>query len=429
MIRRAFTNSVKRIGDRRATKVIFVVIGALSVISGAVVYIDTANAAGTFTCKWADSACVVDADTIACEAEFTVRDQQCADLNQNDCEGGEFSCRSSVGISKAHLGLAEKVSNTYTWALGIGGMVALGIIIFGGVLYSASGGNPGRIEEAKKWIQHALFGLALLLSSYLLLNFINPDLTSLEEVFLDPNPRVEGPTLERLPGAGGLVGGIEELLMPPNIGSPMVDGYYQMPPPATPGLYVLNTNECGGDRELASACGNIETIQVLYTVATAWRENYPSEAPLYIRDINGDYLENACTTSRHETHELGTDADVLIGNYSVDDRIALAKLFIDTGYVTGILHSPGTLGSQPSSEAYRYINEVNAYFEQTQGDRLTPWNGQFARLDLDAGGRIKGHYAHFHVHVGDCFGGAAGTGIGCGIDCNTNCYVQTGCNP
>ncbi|KKU22196.1 MAG: hypothetical protein UX31_C0005G0006 [Candidatus Nomurabacteria bacterium GW2011_GWA1_46_11] len=240
---------------------------------------------------------------------------------------------------------------------------------------------------------------------------------------------MEGPTLERLPGAGGLVGGIEELLMPPNIGSPMVDGYYQMPPPATPGLYVLNTNECGGDRELASACGNIETIQVLYTVATAWRENYPSEAPLYIRDINGDYLENACTTSRHETHELGTDADVLIGNYSVDDKIALAKLFIDTGYVTGILHSPGTLGSQPSSEAYRYINEVNAYFEQTQGDRLTPWNGQFARLDLDAGGRIKGHYAHFHVHVGDCFGGAAGTGIGCGIDCNTNCYVQTGCNP
>src|SRR3989338_2493258 len=104
--------------------------------------------------------------------------------------------------TKISLGLAERVSNTYTWALGIGGMVALGIIIFGGVLYSASGGNPSRMDEAKKWIQHALFGLALLLSSYLLLNFINPDLTSLEEVFLDPNPRVEGPTLERLPGAG-----------------------------------------------------------------------------------------------------------------------------------------------------------------------------------------------------------------------------------
>src|SRR3989338_898968 len=104
--------------------------------------------------------------------------------------------------TKISLGLAERVSNTYSWALGIGGMVALGIIIFGGVLYSASGGNPSRMDEAKKWIQHALFGLALLLSSYLLLNFINPDLTSLEEVFLDPNPQVEGPKLERQPGAG-----------------------------------------------------------------------------------------------------------------------------------------------------------------------------------------------------------------------------------
>src|SRR3989344_1084970 len=98
------------------------------------------------------------------------------------------------------LGLAERVSNTYTWALGIGGMVALGIIIFGGVLYSASGGNPSRMDEAKKWIQHALFGLALLFSSYILLNFINPDLTRLEEIFLEPNPQVQGPTLERLPG-------------------------------------------------------------------------------------------------------------------------------------------------------------------------------------------------------------------------------------
>src|SRR3989344_6220362 len=105
--------------------------------------------------------------------------------------------------TKISLGLAERVTNTYAWALGISGMLALGIIIFGGVLYSASGGNPGRIDEAKKWIQHALFGLALLFSSYLLLNLINPDLTRLQEIFLDPNPQIQGPTLERRPGANG----------------------------------------------------------------------------------------------------------------------------------------------------------------------------------------------------------------------------------
>src|SRR3989344_2518520 len=113
------------------------------------------------------------------------------------------------------LGLAQRVSNTYTWALGIGGMVALGIIIFGGVLYSASGGNPSRMDEAKKWIQHALFGLALLFSSYILLNFINPDLTRLEEIFLEPNPQVQGPTLERLPyvsALGDILGNLGSLL-------------------------------------------------------------------------------------------------------------------------------------------------------------------------------------------------------------------------
>src|SRR3989338_7229324 len=118
--------------------------------------------------------------------------------------------------TKISLGLAERVSNTYTWALGIGGMVALGIIIFGGVLYSASGGNPGRIDEAKKWIQHALFGLALLFSSYLLLTLINPDLTRLQEIFLDPNPQIQGPTLERRPGAGGMDDGEDsDTCLPP----------------------------------------------------------------------------------------------------------------------------------------------------------------------------------------------------------------------
>ena len=87
------------------------------------------------------------------------------------------------------IGLAERVDAFYGWAIGIGAVVALAIMIYGGVLYSASAGNPSGIEEAKKWIQHALFGLGLLLASFLILNTINPELTRLEQIFLDPNPR------------------------------------------------------------------------------------------------------------------------------------------------------------------------------------------------------------------------------------------------
>ncbi len=91
---------------------------------------------------------------------------------------------------KIPLDLARRVSNLYNWVMGIGAMIALSVIIFGGVLYSASAGNSSRIGEAKTWIQRAIFGLILLFSSYLILYTINPDLTQLEDVFLEKSVRV-----------------------------------------------------------------------------------------------------------------------------------------------------------------------------------------------------------------------------------------------
>jgi len=85
-------------------------------------------------------------------------------------------------VAKEHaLGLAKKVSNLYNMALGIGAMLALGIIIYAGVRYTASGGNASAIGEAKKWISAALLGLVLLFGSYLLLKTINPDLLTLKD--------------------------------------------------------------------------------------------------------------------------------------------------------------------------------------------------------------------------------------------------------
>jgi len=66
------------------------------------------------------------------------------------------------------------VSDIFTWALGIGGMAALGIIIFGGVMYIASAGNVSRQEDAKEWVKAAIYGLILLAAGYLILNTVNP---------------------------------------------------------------------------------------------------------------------------------------------------------------------------------------------------------------------------------------------------------------
>ena len=66
------------------------------------------------------------------------------------------------------------VSNFYNWALDIGVAVALPIIIWGGVLHISSAGDLVKIKEARAWVKAAIYGLLLLLLSYLMLYTINP---------------------------------------------------------------------------------------------------------------------------------------------------------------------------------------------------------------------------------------------------------------
>src|SRR3990167_7897405 len=89
------------------------------------------------------------------------------------------------------LGLSQQIANFYQWALGIGGLVALGIIVFGGILYTVSAGNASKQDDAKQWITGALIGLLLLFGSYLILNTINPELTKLNDLKLIVNEAAE----------------------------------------------------------------------------------------------------------------------------------------------------------------------------------------------------------------------------------------------
>jgi hypothetical protein len=70
--------------------------------------------------------------------------------------------------------ISDMVAKFYNWALGIGSMVALGIVIWGGILYISAAGSDSRLKESKEWIKSAIYGLLLLLLSYLLLHTINP---------------------------------------------------------------------------------------------------------------------------------------------------------------------------------------------------------------------------------------------------------------
>lgn len=76
--------------------------------------------------------------------------------------------------------LGGLVNNFYKIALGLAGASALGVLIYGSILWTLSGAVTSK-QDAMGWISGALWGLALLLGAYLILNTINPQLTILKE--------------------------------------------------------------------------------------------------------------------------------------------------------------------------------------------------------------------------------------------------------
>jgi len=81
--------------------------------------------------------------------------------------------------------LPKLVQYFYEWGIALGGLAAFIALIIGGFQYLTSMGEPARLAEAKDRIRSAFLGLILLLSSWLILNTINPQLTTL---YLPPEP-------------------------------------------------------------------------------------------------------------------------------------------------------------------------------------------------------------------------------------------------
>ncbi len=74
----------------------------------------------------------------------------------------------------------ELIAYLYGWGIGLGALFTFIMLVWGGFEYMTSAGDPGKLKNAIKRITTTLLGLALLLSSWLVLNTINPALTTLE---------------------------------------------------------------------------------------------------------------------------------------------------------------------------------------------------------------------------------------------------------
>ncbi len=89
----------------------------------------------------------------------------CSEYQYPWCEEGESSPAGLVG-------------QFYKIALGLVGACALGVLIYGAILWTLSGGVSSK-QDALEWIKGAVWGLALLLAAYVILYTINPDLVNI----------------------------------------------------------------------------------------------------------------------------------------------------------------------------------------------------------------------------------------------------------
>ena len=82
--------------------------------------------------------------------------------------------------------LPEYLEYVFTLIVIISGIIAFGSLVYGGFCYLTSAGDPSKMENAKGQIMAGFLGIIIVLSSYLILNTINPRLIIPEEMTMAP---------------------------------------------------------------------------------------------------------------------------------------------------------------------------------------------------------------------------------------------------
>lgn len=86
-----------------------------------------------------------------------------------DYDQGDVVSDINVNQGSDLLGVVTRIIN---WVLGILGLVAVIIIIIAGFEWMTAGGDPDKVTNARKRMQQALIGLAIILAAWLIVSFV-----------------------------------------------------------------------------------------------------------------------------------------------------------------------------------------------------------------------------------------------------------------
>jgi len=88
--------------------------------------------------------------------------------------------------------IGNYIEAIYKYAIGIVGILATVVMMWGGVIWITAGGNTERISSAKSWISASLTGLVLALASYTILYTINPNLVKFKPLVIPSVKETKG---------------------------------------------------------------------------------------------------------------------------------------------------------------------------------------------------------------------------------------------
>ena len=67
---------------------------------------------------------------------------------------------------------ATDLQNIINWIVGVAGLVAVVVVIIGGITYMTSNGDPGKVKKGKDTILYGVIGLLICALAFAIVNFV-----------------------------------------------------------------------------------------------------------------------------------------------------------------------------------------------------------------------------------------------------------------
>jgi len=80
--------------------------------------------------------------------------------------------RTLFGVFEGKDSLKNFINAIFNWGMAIGTSLAIFLVVYAGIMYTSSGGNPDTTKNAKQWITGTLFSLAVLILARLIFSTI-----------------------------------------------------------------------------------------------------------------------------------------------------------------------------------------------------------------------------------------------------------------